>query len=78
MERRTTALLDRIEVRGEVEPIGGAALEPMVVTRPVPSGPRGLWRALEAVGQAPAPLRHEPVLPRVHHEAHLGYLATLS
>ena len=50
----------------------------MVVIRPVPRGPRGLWRALEAVGQAPAPLRHEPILPRVHHEAHLGYLAALA
>ena len=73
----TPSVLDP-EIRGHVEPVGSLATQLMVVTRPVPSGPRGLWQALEAAGQAPAPLRTRSVLPEVHHEAHLQYLAALA
>lgn len=80
MARASATPLDLLDVPvgGHVEPIGGGPVEPMVVTRAVPRGPRGLWQALESAGAAPAPLRRRSVLPELRHEAHLQYLATLA
>ena len=79
MASTTTPLqaIDRIEIGGHVEPMGTLATQVVVVRRPAPRGPRGLWAALDAVGEAPPALRHASQLPEVRNEAHLGYLAAL-
>ena len=79
MATPATALqqLDRIEITGHVEPVGSIATDLIVIQRPVPRGPRGLWAALDAVGEAPPALRQVSALPEVRNEAHLDYLAAL-
>lgn len=68
-------------VLGEVELVGTPATGSHLVSRVVPSGPRGLWDALVRATtrpEAPAYVDHEDLVldPRVN-QAHLAFLGAL-